>query len=198
MVEQLGMICSWSLKMSDLVKLGKYLSLILRHKPEVIDIKLDEHGWADVDELLAGMNRQGRFINRELLDEIVKTNNKKRYQYNDDLTKIRANQGHSINVDVNLQEKIPPNTLYHGTALRYLDEIKLFGIKKMNRLYVHLSKDKETAINVGKRHGKAIILEIDTKKMLNDGHKFYYSNNGVWLCDDIDFKYVRRIFDDKK
>ncbi len=192
------MICSWSLKMSDLVKLGKYLSLILRHKPEVIDIKLDEHGWADVDELLAGMNRQGRFINRELLDEIVKTNNKKRYQYNDDLTKIRANQGHSINVDVNLQEKIPPNTLYHGTALRYLDEIKLFGIKKMNRLYVHLSKDKETAINVGKRHGKAIILEIDTKKMLNDGHKFYYSNNGVWLCDDIDFKYVRRIFDDKK
>ncbi len=192
------MICSWSLKMSDLVKLGKYLSLILRHKPEVIDIKLDEHGWADVDELLAGMNRQGRFINRELLDEIVKTNNKKRYQYNDDLTKIRANQGHSINVDVNLQEKIPPNTLYHGTALRYLYEIKLFGIKKMNRLYVHLSKDKETAINVGKRHGKAIILEIDTKKMLNDGHKFYYSNNGVWLCDDINFKYVRRIFDDKK
>ena len=192
------MICSWSLKMSDLVKLGKYLSLILRHKPEVIDIKLDEHGWADVDELLAGMNRQGRFINRELLDEIVKTNNKKRYQYNDDLTKIRANQGHSINVDVNLQEKIPPNTLYHGTALRYLDEIKLFGIKKMNRLYVHLSKDKETAINVGKRHGKAIILEIDTKKMLNDCNKFYYSNNGVWLCDDIDFKYVRRIFDDKK
>lgn len=184
--------------MSDLVKLGKYLSLILRHKPEVIDIKLDEHGWADVDELLAGMNRQGRFINRELLDEIVKTNNKKRYQYNDDLTKIRANQGHSINVDVNLQEKIPPNTLYHGTALRYLYEIKLFGIKKMNRLYVHLSKDKETAINVGKRHGKAIILEIDTKKMLNDGHKFYYSNNGVWLCDDINFKYVRRIFDDKK
>ncbi len=192
------MICSWSLKMSDLVKLGKYLSLILRHKPEVIDIKLDEHGWADVEELLAGMNRQGRFINRELLDEIVKTNNKKRYQYNDDLTKIRANQGHSINVDVNLQEKIPPNTLYHGTALRYLYEIKLFGIKKMNRLYVHLSKDKETAINVGKRHGKAIILEIDTKKMLNDGHKFYYSNNGVWLCDDINFKYVRRIFDDKK
>ena len=184
--------------MSDLVKLGKYLSLILRHKPEVIGIKLDEHGWADIDELLVGMNRQGRFINRELLDEIVKTNNKKRYQYNDDLTKIRANQGHSINVDVNLQEKVPPNTLYHGTALRYLDEIKLFGIKKMNRLYVHLSKDKETAINVGKRHCKAIILEIDTKKMLNDGHKFYYSNNGVWLCDDIDFKYVRRIFDDKK
>lgn len=184
--------------MSDLVKLGKYLSLILRHKPEVIDIKLDQHGWANVDELLIGINRQGRFINRELLNEIVKTNNKKRYQYNNDFTKIRASQGHSINVDVNLQEKVPPNTLYHGTALRYLDEIKLFGIKKMNRLYVHLSKDKETAINVGKRHGKAIILEIDTKKMLNDGHKFYYSNNGVWLCDDIDFKYVRRIFDDKK
>lgn len=192
------MICSWSLKMSDLVKLGKYLSLILRHKPEVIDIKLDEHGWADVDELLAGMNRQGRFIDRELLDEIVKTNNKKRYQYNDDFTKIRANQGHSINVDVNLQEKIPPDILYHGTALRYLDEIKLFGIKKMNRLYVHLSKDKETAINVGKRHGKAIVLEIDTKKMLSDGYIFYCSNNGIWQCDDIDFKYVRRIFNGKK
>lgn len=91
--------------MSDLVKLGKYLSLILRHKPEVIDIKLDQHGWANVDELLIGINRQGRFINRELLNEIVKTNNKKRYQYNNDFTKIRASQGHSINVDVNLQEK---------------------------------------------------------------------------------------------
>ena len=92
----------------------------------------------------------------------------------------------------------PPDILYHGTALRYLDEIKLFGIRKMNRLYVHLSKDKETAINVGKRHGKVIVLEIYTKKMLKDDYKFYYSNNGVWLCDDIDFKYVKRIFDDKK
>lgn len=126
--------------MNDLVKLGKYLSLILRHKPDVIGIELDKYGWAVIDELIEGINKTGRFINEEILDEIVETNNKKRYQYNDDHTKIRANQGHSINVNIDLQERIPPNPLYHGTALNYLDKIKQLGIKKMNRLHVHLSR----------------------------------------------------------
>lgn len=179
--------------MNDLVKLGKYLSLILRHKPDVIGIELDKYGWAVIDELIEGINKTGRFINEEILDEIVETNNKKRYQYNDDHTKIRANQGHSINVNVDLQERIPPNPLYHGTALNYLDKIKQLGITKMNRLHVHLSKDIETAKNVGKRHGQPIVLVIDTKAMVEDGYVFYFSNNGVWLCNDIDYKYIKEV-----
>ena len=179
--------------MNDLVKLGKYLSLILRHKPDVIGIELDKYGWAVIDELIEGINKTGRFINEEILDEIVETNNKKRYQYNDDHTKIRANQGHSINVNVDLQERIPPKPLYHGTALNYLDKIKQLGIKKMNRLHVHLSKDIETAKNVGKRHGQPIVLVIDTKAMVEDGYVFYFSNNGVWLCNDIDYKYIKEV-----
>ncbi|MFQ8705034.1 MAG: RNA 2'-phosphotransferase [Thomasclavelia sp.] len=179
--------------MNDLVKMGKYLSLILRHKPELINLKIDEHGWVEVDQLLKGINDSGRYISKEMLDIIVNTNNKKRYQYNDDQTKIRANQGHSIKVDVELQEKVPPDILYHGTAQKYLDKIKKSGIRKMNRLYVHLSKDIQTAINVGKRHGQPIVLVIDTKKMLRDGYKFYYSYNGVWLCDDIAYSYIEEV-----
>lgn len=179
--------------MNDLVKMGKYISLILRHKPELINLKIDEHGWANVDDLLKGINNSGRYISKEILDIIVNTNNKKRYQYNNDHTKIRANQGHSIKVDVELQEKVPPNILYHGTAQKYLDKIRESGIRKMNRLYVHLSKDIETAINVGKRHGQPIVLVINTEAMIKDGFKFYYSNNGVWLCDDIDYSYVKEV-----
>ena len=179
--------------MNDLVKIGKYISLILRHKPELIDLKMDEHGWVDVDELLKGINKSGRFINKEILDLIVKTNNKKRYQYNNDHTKIRANQGHSIKVDVDLQEKKPPDILYHGTAKKNLDKIKESGIRKMNRLHVHLSKDIETAVKVGKRHGQPVVLIINTKAMVKDGYKFYYSYNGVWLCDDIAYSYVEEV-----
>lgn len=179
--------------MNDLVKMGKYISLILRHKPELINLKIDEHGWANVDDLLKGINNSGRYISKEILDIIVNTNNKKRYQYNNDHTKIRANQGHSIKVDVELQEKVPPNILYHGTAQKYLDKIRESGIRKMNRLHVHLSKDIETAINVGKRHGQPIVLVINTEAMIKDGFKFYYSNNGVWLCDDIDYSYVKEV-----
>ena len=160
--------------MNDLVNLGKFISLILRHKPELIGLKLDYHGWAKVDE-------------------IVMTNNKQRDQYNEDHTKIRANQGHSIKVDIELIEKIPPEYLYHGTAFKYLNKIEQEGIKKMKRLYVHLSKDIETAFKVGSRHGKAIVLVIDTKAMCEDGCKFYYSQNGVWLTEDIDYKYVMEV-----
>lgn len=179
--------------MSDFIKLSKYLSLILRHNPEAIKIKLDEHGWANVDELLIGINRSGYYVNQEIIDVIVKTNNKKRYQYNHTHTKIRANQGHSIKVNVDLQEQIPPKFLYHGTAINKLDRIKKLGIKKMNRLYVHLSKDVKTAIDVAKRHGQPVVLVINTKDMLKDGFKFYVSSNGIWLCDDIDYKYVTEL-----
>ena len=176
----------------DINQLGRFISLILRHKPEVIGIKLDGHGWADVEELLLGIREKGYFINHEILQEIVATNNKQRYHY-----KIRAAQGHSIAVDVELDEKVPPDLLYHGTAMKNLSEIKATGIKKMRRLYVHLSKDVETAFKVGSRHGIPVVLVIDTLAMQKDGYKFYCSKNGVWLCDDIDFKYVKEIIKQK-
>lgn len=175
---------------NELVKLSKFISLILRHDPAKINITLDEHGWAKVDELINGINQHGHYLDQEMLDQIVATNNKKRFCFNEDHTLIRANQGHSIQVDVELPEKIPPKLLYHGTAINNLDKIKQSGIKKMNRLYVHLSKDVETATKVGSRHGKPVVLIIDTQAMIKDGYKFYYSLNEVWLCDDIDYRYV--------
>lgn len=175
------------------IQLGKFISLILRHKPETIGIALDEHGWADVSELLAGIQKQGINITMERLEKIVETNNKKRYSFSEDKTRIRANQGHSINVDVELKEAIPPIVLYHGTATKYMEDIYKNGILHKNRLYVHLSKDVETAINVGTRHGTPVVLEIDTKKMLDDGYKFYLSENDVWLTSDITPNYFHEI-----
>ncbi|MGN0144665.1 MAG: RNA 2'-phosphotransferase [Clostridium sp.] len=171
-------------------KLGKFISLILRHKPETIGISLDPHGWAEVSELIDGINKCGHKIDFETLDRIVRENNKKRYSFNEDKTKIRANQGHSVNVDVELKKVIPPEVLYHGTAERFLDSIKEKGILKMSRQYVHLSENKETAVNVGKRHGKPIVLAIDTKSMMKDGFEFYLSENRVYLCKYIPWKYV--------
>lgn len=170
--------------------LGKFISLILRHQPEVIGIQLDENGWADVEELINGINQSGRKIDKEDLERIVRENNKKRYSYNEDHTKIRANQGHSLNVDIHLKATQPPDQLYHGTATRFLESIKKEGIQKRSRQYVHLSSDTETAINVGKRHGKPIVLVIDAKRMQEEGCLFYLSENGVWLCDEVKWQYV--------
>lgn len=171
-------------------KLSVFISLVLRHKPEAAGICLDEHGWADVDELLKGINDTGRTINMDILEEIVRTDNKQRYSFNEDKTLIRANQGHSIPVDVELEEKKPPQYLFHGTAERFLDAIMAEGLKPMSRLYVHLSKDKEMAVKVGKRHGKPVVLKIRAEEMYNDGSKFYLSANGVWLTKTVDRKYI--------
>lgn len=173
--------------------MGRFISLILRHHPETVGIQLDAHGWANVDELLHGINVSGRKIDMKMLERIVQNNNKKRYSFNEDKTKIRANQGHSIKVDVEMQEIIPPNELYHGTADRFMDSIKEKGILKMSRQYVHLSLDVETAVMVGKRHGKPIILVVDTKNMLEDGYTFWLSDNGVWQSEDIPWKYVKEV-----
>jgi putative RNA 2'-phosphotransferase len=172
------------------IKLGRFISLILRHHPEAIGIKLDEHGWADVDELIIGINKSRNKIDMETLERIVRENKKKRYSFNENHTKIRANQGHSVKVDVELKEAVPTDILYHGTAARFLNSIKENGIIKQTRQQVHLSADKETAVSVGKRHGKPIVLSIDTIKMREDGYKFYISENGVWLCNDIPWKYI--------
>lgn len=176
--------------MDKKTKIGKFLSLVLRHNPETIGIKLDENGWASVDELLQGLKKANRKISMETLEEIVETNDKKRYSFNEDKTKIRANQGHSIDVDLNLKEQTPPRVLYHGTAEASFENIKKFGLVKQNRNHVHLSLDVETATKVGKRHGKPIILEINAEAMDKDGYKFYLSENGVWLTDNVPIKYI--------
>ena len=177
-------------KISD-VKISRFMSLVLRHNPEAIGISLDNNGWADVRELISGICNSGRQIDMETLERIVAENDKQRFSFNDNHTKIRANQGHSISVDVELSESEPPDVLYHGTAVRFLDSIRKNGILKRNRQYVHLSSDIQTARDVGKRHGKPVVLPIDTKKMRADGHIFYLSANHVWLCDDIAWRYIK-------
>lgn len=174
------------------VELGRFISLILRHKPETINLLLDEFGWAKVDDLINGMCKIGKKIDTETLQRIVDENNKQRYSFNNDKTKIRANQGHSIKVDVELEEKKPPEYLYHGTADRFADSIMEVGIKRQSRQHVHLSKDMDTAYAVGKRHGKPIVLKIMAKQMYDDGYKFYISKNMVWLTEFVPVKYVSK------
>lgn len=167
------------------VKLGRFLSLVLRHNPDAAGISLDEHGWADVQELLNGVRRSGRQINLETLERIVRENNQPRYSFNADHTKIRANQGHSLQVDVELTAVKPPRYLYHGTASRFLPAIQREGIKKMSRQYVHLSGNFQTAVEVGRRHGSPVVITINAEAMAHDGVTFYLSENGVWLCEYV-------------
>lgn len=171
------------------IKLGRFLSLVLRHDPSAAGISLDEHGWADVDVLLNGVRETGRQIDRETLERIVRENNKQRYSFNADCTKIRANQGHSLQVDVELKEAEPPRYLYHGTAVRFLFAIQTEGIRKMARQYVHLSGDYQTAVSVGRRHGAPVVLRIDAGTMAENGVRFYRSENGVWLCEHVPPEY---------
>lgn len=169
---------------------SKFLSLILRHKPEVIGLGLDENGWASVEELLAKAP-QGRIrLTFEELKEVVDTNDKKRFAFSDDFTMIRANQGHSLKVDLKLEEKTPPGLLYHGTAIQNLDSIKEQGLIKGQRHHVHLSADKETAVKVGGRHGKPVVLTIASMNMYQSGITFYRSENGVWLTDHVAVQFI--------
>ena len=171
---------------------SKFLALILRHKPEVIGITLDKHGWANVSELINGINKQQKF-DMDMLEDIVANDNKQRYSFNDDKTLIRANQGHSIHVDVELEESVPPDILYHGTGEKYVSSILQNGLLPKSRLYVHLSTDYNTALNVGSRHGKAVVFKIDTAEMISDGHKFYLSVNKVWLTEIVPAEYLELI-----
>ncbi len=173
-------------------ELSKYISLILRHKPEVIGIELDEHGWANVNELIVGINKTHE-IDFKLLDKIVKEDEKQRYSFNDDYSLVRANQGHSVNVDVELKESIPPDILWHGTGEKYVDSIDKMGLVSKSRLYVHLSPDIESAKKVGSRHGRPVIYEVHAKEMYNDGIIFYKSVNNVWLTKKVETKYLRKM-----
>ena len=170
---------------------SKYISLILRHKPETIGISLDEHGWANVDELIAGIAKTNE-INMDILEEIVATDEKQRYSFNEDKTLIRANQGHSIPVDVELEESAPPEILWHGTGEKFVAAIDEQGLIPKSRLYVHLSKDEETAVKVGSRHGRPVLYRVLAGKMQKDGYKFYLSKNGVWLTKEVPVEYLDR------
>lgn len=170
---------------NTLEKRGKELSFLLRHDTSY---NFDKNGWRTVDDLITNHE-----FSKELLDAIVETNSKKRYEYNEDCSKIRARQGHSVSVDVELKETTPPDVLYHGTASRFLDSIQKKGIIKGDRLYVHLSETSAVAKDVGKRHGSPVVLTIDAKQMACDNLKFYLSNNNVWLTDYVDPKYITMI-----
>lgn len=173
-------------------RISKFLSLILRHQPEIIELKLDENGWAEVNELITKSAKGRMHFSFEDLKEVVETNNKKRFAFNEDKTMIRASQGHSIDKDLALKTIQPPDFLYHGTAEANISSILGKGIEKRSRQHVHLSADKETATKVGMRHGKPVILTIRTKEMHDDGIAFYLSANGVWLTDFVDAKYISK------
>lgn len=175
----------------DLNKTSKFISLILRHRPDRIGISLDEHGWANVDELLAGISKK-QYIDMAMLEKIVATDNKQRYSFNEDKTLIRANQGHSIDVDVELQKKQPPVILYHGTGEKYVKSIDEQGLIPKSRLYVHLSGDEATATVVGSRHGKPVVYEILASQMYYNGYEFFQSVNGVWLTKEVPVQYLKK------
>ena len=170
--------------------ISKFLSYVLRHKPDVIGITLDDNGWVDVATLLAAAATHGTPFTREELDHVVATNDKKRFAFSDDNLRIRASQGHSVNVDLDLPPTSPPELLYHGTATRFLDAIRLTGLQKMSRQHVHLSPDIATASKVGTRHGKLAMLTIRSGDMHRAAHPFFHSANSVWLTEEVPVTFI--------
>ncbi|WDF05549.1 MULTISPECIES: RNA 2'-phosphotransferase [Shouchella] len=173
--------------------LGKFLSLILRHKPEEIGITLDKNGYANVNLLIEKMTKYGKNIDLVTLEELVITDEKNRYSFNETKTMVRANQGHSISLKILMKECRPPKCLLHGTSVSSAKKILEAGISKMERQYVHLTDDRLTAIAVGERRGNAIILEVATEQMYLDGFIFYLSDNNVWQTEKVPSKYCRVI-----
>jgi putative RNA 2'-phosphotransferase len=178
--------------MENPVRFSKFMSLVLRHQPEIIHLTMDSNGWVAIDELIHNAEQYAnKLIDRETLEEIVRTNNKQRFIIDRETNRIRANQGHSITVDLGLSPQTPPDELYHGTATCFLDFIMRQGIKKMSRQYVHLSSTAETAKTVGQRHGKSIVLCVDAKVMHENGVVFYLSENKVWLVEYVPKEFMR-------
>lgn len=171
------------------VKVSKYLSKHLRHQPERIGLALDEAGWVEIDTLIAAATAHGFRFTRDELDHVVAANDKKRFAI--DGTRIRASQGHSVEVDLGLPPATPPPYLYHGTVDRFLDAIRAEGLRPMNRHAVHLSADRETATRVGARRGRPVVLSVDSAAMHRDGHLFHVSANGVWLTEAVPPRYLR-------
>jgi putative RNA 2'-phosphotransferase len=175
----------------NLTATSKFLSLVLRHQPEVVGMQLDDEGWLDINQLIFNANERGNALSLELLHEVVATSDKKRFALSDDGLRIRANQGHSLaNVDLKLDEAKPPQTLYHGTVAVFLESIRATGLQKRSRNHVHLSSDLATATKVGSRRGKPIVLQVDAGAMHQQGYLFYLSANGVWLVDAVPPQYL--------
>jgi putative RNA 2'-phosphotransferase len=170
---------------------SKFLSLVLRHQPEVIGMQLDAEGWLSIDELIDNANRHGKSISLELLHEVVATSDKQRFALSEDGLKIRANQGHSVaSVELNLDPVVPPTLLYHGTVAAFIERIREHGLLKRSRNHVHLSEDIETANCVASRRGKPIILTIQAIAMHQNNIQFYKSANGVWLTDAVPIQFI--------
>ncbi len=172
------------------IKISKFLSLVLRHQPELIGIQLDQNGWADVALLIEKVNAHGIQLDQIILNHIVATNPKKRFAFNDAQDKIRASQGHSIEIELGYTNQQPPEILYHGTGEKSVASILQTGLQKRNRQHVHLSADITTAIKVGQRHGKPKIFKVLAQQMFNDNYMFYISDNGVWLTDNVPVTYL--------
>lgn len=178
--------------MKSLTQISKLISLVLRHKPEELGLTMDGHGWVSTEALIEKLNAIQPF-DMGMLQKIVDTDNKQRYAFNGDKSCIRANQGHSLPVDLELLPQEPPRVLWHGTATRFAESIERQGLLAMQRQYVHLSDDLQTAIAVGKRHGTPVIYEIDTEAMVKAGYAFYRSENGVWLTGAVPAAYLKRM-----
>jgi putative RNA 2'-phosphotransferase len=173
-------------------QISKFLSLVLRHKPETIGIELDQNGWADVKSLLEKSNKYGLQFDLEMLKYIVETNPKKRFAFDHNFSKIRASQGHSLEIELGYSNQKPPQFLFHGTSEKSVESIWENGIEKQKRQHVHLSSDIDTAIKVGQRHGKPFIFKILAEEMYNDKFEFYISDNNVWLTNFVPKKYLKR------
>jgi len=174
----------------ETIQTSKFLSLILRHEPERVGLKLGDAGWVAVDELLSAVNRNGKALTLEQLQHIVATSDKKRYAFSEDGLRIRANQGHSVEVDLQYAPQTPPEILYHGTATRFLDGIRTAGLQKMGRHDVHLSAETKVTMQVGGRHGKPVLLIIRAGEMHRAGHVFRCSANGVWLVSEVPPQFI--------
>ena len=174
----------------EILRMSKFLSLVLRHKPELIGLTLDQNGWASVEDLIRLANRHGIRLTRPLLMQIVADNEKKRFALSDNGERIRASQGHSVKVDLGLPPALPPEILYHGIASRFLESILAGGLHSANRQHVHLSPDVATAMRVGQRHGSPVVLVIRSGEMAVAGHTFFVSANGVWLTDRVPQEFI--------
>lgn len=174
----------------NLVRKSKSLSKFLRHAPEEIGLTLEEGGWVKVSDLLKGLSKKGIDLSMAELEEVVATNDKKRFSFNEDKSKIRAAQGHSVEVDLQLIEAVPPYILYHGTNTGITHLLYKEGIKPMSRQQVHLSSNKDTALKTGARKGKPVALVIRTEDMHDAGYKFYLADNGVWLTDFVPPEFI--------
>jgi putative RNA 2'-phosphotransferase len=172
------------------IKISKFLSFVLRHNPDSIGLQLDNEGWVAITELISCAAKNGQKLTETIITEVVATNDKKRFSLSLDGQRIRANQGHSIPIDLGLPEREPPALLYHGTATRFIESILRSGLMPGSRQHVHLSSDQGTALKVGQRHGQPVILQVNSGQMFMNGCKFYCSENGVWLTDHVGREYL--------